>query len=841
MTLAEPAPDLLEAALTYAARGWPVFPVRPGGKVPLTSDGFKSASTDPATIRRWWTAEPLANVGLYTGGAGLLVVDLDRPKRDGDPDGVATMTALTKEHGVPPPSPRTRTPSGGLHLYFKDPGGIAPRAGALPGVDTRTAGSYVVAPPSQGADGTPYAWVHDPETAPLADCPEWLTELLRGANERERTAPRATGADPLPAVKVQEIRSALASIPADNREDWLRVGMALESTGAGPQAFGLWTEWAQTSEKYDPADQRRTWDSFKRDGVTLASLFGLAREHGWTPPPRKRETGKDAAQAHEEPPPEWPPVLPLESPHREPWPEGVLPAPLEAFVDEVAESYQVPRDFPGVTVLGVLAAASQRVAEIEIKADWREVLALQAAILAESGDRKTASEGACVDPLWQWEQAEAERTRVDRAKAANRYDVLKRRLDAAKKAAAVGKATLDDVDRAAEELARAALYAAPKLIAQDCTAERLAGICAEQGGCIAVFSSEAEPFEAIAGKYSKNGGANLDVWLKGYSGQHHRVDRVGRDGEDVECMRITACLAVQPAILRRIGENAEYLERGFTARWVYSLPLSLVGRRRIETVPVSARTRDAYQRAVETILNLRPPAAGGLHKIHLGADARETFLRFADGVEQAKGPGGTFSHLRSWAEKFAGNVARIAALLHIAKTAPSGWKPWETDVELPTVQEAIRIGHYLAAHAEVAHEVMGAAPELRDAVYLWARLEQFVREDGDLVLRHQDVWQRTKNKFGVKADRLADALEVLVLSGRVRLLRKESTGGRTPAPDIEVNPVAFELCKKGAFSTPSTQSLGRQKNIISLSLPESPLPKEPGTGSTQGTTREAWE
>ncbi|MEW6489350.1 MAG: bifunctional DNA primase/polymerase, partial [Thermodesulfobacteriota bacterium] len=108
--------DLLESALGYAARGWPVFPCRPGGKVPATSDGFKSATTDAATIRAWWGAEPDANIGLWTGGAGLLVVDLDRPKRDGDPDGVATMGALVKEHGPLPMTPRAFTPSGGMHL-----------------------------------------------------------------------------------------------------------------------------------------------------------------------------------------------------------------------------------------------------------------------------------------------------------------------------------------------------------------------------------------------------------------------------------------------------------------------------------------------------------------------------------------------------------------------------------------------------------------------------------------------------------------------------------------------------------------------------------------------------
>lgn len=69
------------AALEYAGRGWPVFPVEPRGKRPLTSHGVHDASTDTATITDWWKQWPDANLGLATGTAsGLLVIDIDGPK-----------------------------------------------------------------------------------------------------------------------------------------------------------------------------------------------------------------------------------------------------------------------------------------------------------------------------------------------------------------------------------------------------------------------------------------------------------------------------------------------------------------------------------------------------------------------------------------------------------------------------------------------------------------------------------------------------------------------------------------------------------------------------------------
>ena len=78
------------------------------------------------------------------------------------------------------------------------------------------------------------------------------------------------------------------SYPRYDRDDWLRVGMAIHEAGWGARGFAIWREWSQTApEKYNDADQTRTWESFdrpSRDGrrVTLATVFHMAIERGWT-------------------------------------------------------------------------------------------------------------------------------------------------------------------------------------------------------------------------------------------------------------------------------------------------------------------------------------------------------------------------------------------------------------------------------------------------------------------------------------------------------------------------------------------------------------------------------
>ena len=69
----------------------------------------------------------------------------------------------------------------------------------------------------------------------------------------------------------------LASGRADDREQWLRVGMALHSVS--PDLLDTWDGWSKQSEKYKPSECQRQWRSFKSDhGVTLGSLIHMARE-----------------------------------------------------------------------------------------------------------------------------------------------------------------------------------------------------------------------------------------------------------------------------------------------------------------------------------------------------------------------------------------------------------------------------------------------------------------------------------------------------------------------------------------------------------------------------------
>jgi putative DNA primase/helicase len=77
------------------------------------------------------------------------------------------------------------------------------------------------------------------------------------------------------------VRAALAVIPADDYGTWVDMAFALKN-GLGDAGFEIWDEWSRTAANYNERAARSTWRSAKETGgKTLASLFWLARQHGF--------------------------------------------------------------------------------------------------------------------------------------------------------------------------------------------------------------------------------------------------------------------------------------------------------------------------------------------------------------------------------------------------------------------------------------------------------------------------------------------------------------------------------------------------------------------------------
>lgn len=244
-----PAPPASPQAVARwcASQGWPVHPLSPGRKTPVGNcsscagvrhepstcpcrpagrpcHGFHSATTDPTLIERWWADTPSAGVGVACGPAGLVVIDIDahqvsvvdrahllpgipipeQVELAGLASGFDTLALLAAYRGEKDPAYdettlRVRTPSGGLHVWYRNPDadtryrcstGSGRNTALAWQVDVRADGGYIVAPGTRTPQGVYRA--EGPARYP-AVIPEWLrSELRRTGHVIEPRQPQAS-------------------------------------------------------------------------------------------------------------------------------------------------------------------------------------------------------------------------------------------------------------------------------------------------------------------------------------------------------------------------------------------------------------------------------------------------------------------------------------------------------------------------------------------------------------------------------------------------------------------------------------------------------------------------
>ncbi|MGH3289929.1 MAG: bifunctional DNA primase/polymerase [Streptosporangiaceae bacterium] len=197
----------LRQALAYAARGWPVFPCQAGRKIPATPHGHRDATTDPDQITTWFARNPRWNLAIATGTPGPDVLDVDDHGSAGN--GYAAFARLSGAGLLDGAAAYVRTPSSGLHAYFR---GSGQRNGhlAVHHLDFRARGGYVLAPPSQ-VGGKPYQLIC---TANADGGLDWVTVTALLEPQRQTARPQP---HPDPGQDLSHLARWVASQAEGNR------------------------------------------------------------------------------------------------------------------------------------------------------------------------------------------------------------------------------------------------------------------------------------------------------------------------------------------------------------------------------------------------------------------------------------------------------------------------------------------------------------------------------------------------------------------------------------------------------------------------------------------------
>jgi hypothetical protein len=165
---------------------WAVFPVNPKTKTPYFRGWQEIASSNPGKIEDVFSGLQYAAIGVCTGEVSSLVcIDIDeRAEYSG-------LSNYQKAGYELPNCPMAQTPSGGLHLYFKQPPAQVKNSASLiaGGVDVRGEGGYIISPPSHTLFGA-YSWKSSPETVlngPV-ELPSNLLEAIQNPTKKQKSA-----------------------------------------------------------------------------------------------------------------------------------------------------------------------------------------------------------------------------------------------------------------------------------------------------------------------------------------------------------------------------------------------------------------------------------------------------------------------------------------------------------------------------------------------------------------------------------------------------------------------------------------------------------------------------
>jgi replicative DNA helicase len=489
----------------------------------------------------------------------------------------------------------------------------------------------------------------------------------------------------------------------------------------------------------------------------------------------------------------WEPPIPFGIAGEVPtFPVEVLPGWLGEYVAAVATATQTPPDLAGMLALAVLATVAAGAVEVQPRPGWREPLCLFISVGMDAGTRKSSVFTALTRPVADFEHQQA----TAALPAITETLTLRRIADqaAAYAEAAASKAPADQQEeRQAEAIARAGEAAnlivppVPRLLVDDATPEALAGLLATYGR-IALLSPEGDVFDQMAGRYNQATGPNLGVYLKGHAGDLLKVDRRGRPPEYIQRPCLTIGLTVQPEVLQGLASRPGFRGRGLLARFLYSLPQSLVGRRQAGAPPVPLAAGDRYALELQALAaSLTRSISDDPTVLTLDPLAGELLLAFEQDLEpRLAANSGDLAHLAGWAAKLAGATCRLAGLLHLASHLRDGWaQPITAD----TFAAALRLAEYLIDHARAVFDLMGADARTDDARWLL----DWITRTSQVQFSRRDAHQAARGRFR-KATDLEPALILLEEHGYLRRVdpgpsRDPHGRGRPASPRFLVNPL----------------------------------------------------
>ncbi|WP_164214455.1 YfjI family protein [Virgibacillus sp. YIM 98842] len=443
------------------------------------------------------------------------------------------------------------------------------------------------------------------------------------------------------------------------------------------------------------------------------------------------------------PPQEWDEPIGFDEDKLPNFDSGIFPAWIKDYVDSVAESTQTPKDAAGIAAISILSTILSRKFEVNVIGDWVETLNTYSVMALGSANRKSSVFKNFIGPVMEYEQEQAETLSIEVAKQQDWLRAKQRRIEKLEKDFAKDndKKILEEIYSVREEIEAEEIMYIPSFITADATPEKIADLMAKNNEKIAVLSAEgAEAFQMMAGRYTKDKASNIDIYLKGHSADNVSIDRMGRESIKLHNPTLTIGLFVQPSVIKDIPDT--FQERGLTQRFLYSFPRSKVGYREIEPKQVDPFVKEVFHNNMNKLLRIEAETPRQL-TFDEEASRYEVYLRTE--IEEMLKDEDLPDSFQGWIGKLAGQIIRIAGLLHVAEYVG---KEIPSEINTDTLQRANVLREYFIQHAMKAHGVMGVNEDEETAKYL---LNVIQRQQSETV-EYRAIQELTNRKFKTSQD-----------------------------------------------------------------------------------------
>ncbi|WP_293716813.1 YfjI family protein [Stenotrophomonas sp. UBA7606] len=465
--------------------------------------------------------------------------------------------------------------------------------------------------------------------------------------------------------------------------------------------------------------------------------------------------------------------------------------PVALAIEETMETIQAPDALVATSFLTGMSIACQSDVDVMLPYGATTPCALYLATVAESGERKTATDKLVMKPIYDYElsyvnvyKAAAEQYEVDHgfweieSKAINRLIT----------------STIAKGDDTAELRERFAVHKAAepvkpectRIIVQDATERGLINAVQGDGKSIAMLSDEGATL--LKSGAFRNSATLNKLWDAPSLLMLDRADEVVQ----VTDPRLTLSFMIQEQLLQDFlrTKNSAARASGFLARFLFCHPESTQGYRAAKELTdentVHGTNVLAFHTRMTQLLEARDQrhADGNCSKkvLRFSTDAKALWKDTYDIIEPELAKGGAYHSIRDAASKTMEIASRIAGIFH-------HFEGIEGDViERATLQRAINIALF---YQEEFVEKFGDHNDLPEDEKDARSLMEYMRTK--YWIRCRDwAYRNDVRKCGPvrHQGRFAAALELLVEDNAIRVV-PERRSGRTSKLIIEFNPSVF--------------------------------------------------